>query len=194
MQKIICSLVAFCFSFNVFASTGTFQELERTFDEYQYALTVEWDQKDQTFHEAQTQIFFSRMSELMTQGLTKDDVQAFAEKKIQDPRALEALKLKLNLLTQVSGHQELARTLSQNADEFYARGASWSGRVDPIMLLGGLALAAVLGYAIWFSFTHECVAWGERWECNSDTTYTDYGSYTDTVCGWRSYCTSWVKK
>jgi hypothetical protein len=44
--------VAFCFSFNVLASTGTVHELERVVDDYHNSPSVDWDQKDPALYEA----------------------------------------------------------------------------------------------------------------------------------------------
>lgn len=60
-MKLTALLLTFCFSLNVMASTGTVQELERHLDEYQYALTVEWDQKDQSFYQTQMIMELSRL-------------------------------------------------------------------------------------------------------------------------------------
>lgn len=194
MNKLIAYFLLLTFTFNSFAATGTVQELSGAFDEYQYALTVEWDQKDKSFQEAQTKAFFQKLSLLMSEGLTQKEVLAMAESKMANKEALAALQAKLTVLNRFESPEELAKFLSQNSKEFYAKGASWNGSVDPMTALIVIGVAALIGYAIWFSVTHECVAWDEKWECSSDTYYDDYGSYTDTSCGWESYCTRWVKK
>lgn len=194
MQKLIALFVLFCFTTNVFAASGTIQELERAVDDFQYALTVEWDQKDVKFQEAQTAALFQKLSGLMAQGLEKEQVLKLAENKMKNKEALEALKLKLSLLSDVKSSNDLAKVLSQNSKEFYAKGASWNGSANVLPVLAGIAVVAVLGYVIWFHATHECVAWGDRYECNTDTYYDDFGSYTDTSCGYVSYCTQYVKK
>ena len=67
-MRFVSLLVAFCFSLNVMASTGTIQELEKHMDDYQYALSVEWDQQDQAFYDAQTKVFFAKMATLISEG------------------------------------------------------------------------------------------------------------------------------
>lgn len=194
MKRLFALVLLFCLSLNTFAATGTIQELSSAFDEYQYALTVEWDQQDKSFQEAQTKAFFQKISLLMSEGLTQEKVLAMAEAKMANKEALAALKAKLTVLNRFESPEQLAKFLSQNSKMFYAQGASWNGSVDPMTALLVVGIAAIIGYAIWFTATHECVAYDQRWECSSDTYYDDYGSYTDTSCGWESYCTRWVKK
>lgn len=193
-MKLIALALTFCLSFNVLAASGTIHELERQLDEYQYALTVEWDQEDGKFYSEQTQIFFKNLSILMVEkGLSKDEVVSLIESKITDKTALEALKLKLSLMGEVNSSEELIKVLQDNASSFYTRGASWNGRSIETFALGFLVVA-VIGYTIWFGANHTCVAWDEEWKCKSETYVDSYGStYTDTVCGWEEYCTRYEK-
>src|SRR5665648_142236 len=98
-MRIISLFVAFCFSVNVMASTGTVQQLERYIDDYQFALSVEWDQKDQAFYETQTADFFTNLEKLIKEeGLTQQQIMALVETKVGNKKIIEALKLKLTLL------------------------------------------------------------------------------------------------
>jgi hypothetical protein len=196
MKKLFSFLLVLCFSVNVMA--GSTAGLERALDEYQFALTVEWDQKDQAVYQAKTDAFFKEMAKLIAQdGLSKEEILSVAEKKMTNKAQLEALKLKLALAGSVSNSEQLAGVLQESVKGMYSQGASWNG--DAVLpILGGLALAALIGYAVWFSATHECVAWDERWECNAYTDcYDDYygtSCYEDTSCGWETYCTRYEKK
>lgn len=194
MQRLIAFILLFTFTFNVFASTGTLQELEKSLDEYQYALTVEWDQKDMQFQEAQSKILFAKISALMAQGLTSAEIVKLAEQKISNKETLAAMRVKLAMAGEVKSSEELAKLLSDTSKDFYKKGASWSGSIDATTALFVIAGVALLAYAVWFSATHECVAWDQRWDCTENTYYDDYGSYTDSSCGWEDYCVEWVKK
>ena len=194
MKKLLSFLLVLCFSANVMA--GSSAGLERAMDDYQYALTVEWDQKDQKVYQAKTDAFFAEMAKLISQeGLSQAEVLAIAEKKMQNKAQLEALKLKLSLAGKASNSAELAKILQDSVKGMYAQGASWNG--DALLPIGiGLLVAAIVGYAIWFHATHECVATDERWECSSYTECNTYGDYcwSDESCGWETYCTQYVKK
>ncbi|MES2527222.1 MAG: hypothetical protein V4598_09040 [Bdellovibrionota bacterium] len=196
MKKLLSIVLALTFSLNVFAGTAT-AELEKSLDNYQYALTVEWDQKDQKFYDAKTAAFFKELGSLIQEkGLKQEEIIALAEKKIANKQTVEALKLKLALIGNVRSQSELAAVLKDVSKDMYSKGASWNG--DAVLTTGLIVLVvAVVGYAIWFSATHKCVEYSERWECDTRTDCgTDYyGSvcYSDTTCGWNDYCTRYEK-
>ena len=75
-MRIISFVLCLCFSFNVLAHPGTVSDLERLFDDYNYSVTVDWDQKDQTFYENQTNIFFEKFADMMTAGISEKEVLA----------------------------------------------------------------------------------------------------------------------
>lgn len=192
MKKLFSLLLVLCFSANVFA--GSTAGLERAMDEYQFALTVEWDQKDQKVYQAKTDAFFAEMAKLIAQeGLSREEIVSVAEAKMKNKAQLEALKLKLALAGKAGSSQELGKVLQESVKDMYSSGASWNG--DAVLpVLGGIAIAALLGYVIWFHATHECVAYDERWECSSRSYCDDYGCDSFESCGWESYCTEYVKK
>lgn len=215
-MRFVSLLVAFCFSLNVMASTGTVQELERHMDDYQYALTVEWDQKDKAFYDAQTKIFFDKMNTLVAAGLSQEEILKMVEAKTKNKVALEALKLKISLLSKNSTPEELAEIVKASAKDLYSEGASWNGEVVFSVVLG-LVVIGALAYSIWWSATHECVATEEQYVCTqqSDCYYTggdisggyrydNWGNYVQpgytcygmprTVCGYQNVCTEYAKK
>lgn len=194
-MKIISWLLISCFTANVFASSGI-QTLERNIDDYQYALTVEWDQKDTKFYDAQTTAFFAKLGKQIAEdGITQADIEALVERKVANKNALAAIKLKLSTLSNVKSSDELARVLKENASEFYVRGASWNGE-SMVPVIAGLLIVGVIGYAIWFNATHECVASEQRWVCHSHNDYTYDGYYAGsyTTCGYDTFCTEYAKK
>ncbi len=106
---MISLLVAFCFTLNVFASTGTIQQFERALDDYHYSLSVDWDQKDNKFHEQKTLELFNKIQDLMSKsGLTQSQIISLLEKKMHSKAEVEALNLKLALIGNSVSPQELA--------------------------------------------------------------------------------------
>lgn len=216
-MRFVSLLVAFCFSLNVLASTGTIKELERSMDDFHYALSVEWDQKDQAFYDAQTKKFFEKMNDLIVNGgLSQEEILRLVEAKSKNKNAIEALKLKLSLLPKNLSTQELANIVKENAKDFYSEGASWNGEVVFSVVLG-IVIIGVLAYSIYWDATHECVATENRYVCNEyDNCYYSGGStsggyhydtwgnwvspgYTCygpgyTVCGYQDVCTQYAKK
>lgn len=205
-MKFMSLLVAFCFSMNVFAQTGALEGFEKAVDEYQYALTVEWDQKDAKFYDAQTTAFFTKLQKLMKEeGLTQQQVLDLAEKKMNNKEAFAALKLKMSVLSQVNSKEELLKVIKESSNDFYAQGASWNGSVV-VPVIAGLVVVGIIGYVVWWEATHECVAWDYRYVCNSYNhcyggyydSYGYYGGYCGggyyTSCGWANVCTQYAKK
>jgi len=198
-MRFVSLLVAFCFSLNVMASTGAVHELERQMDDYHYALTVEWDQKDQQFYDQHTKAFFESMSQLIReQGLSQEEILNLVEKKMNNKAMINAIKLKLSLLKEVKTSDELATILKESSGDLYTQGASWNGGVMISSAIWIVAIAAV-GYGIWWSATHKCVAYSNQYVCEG---YCGGGGYSNgyggcfsyETCGYRDVCTAYAKK
>lgn len=211
-MRFVSLLIAFCFSLNVMASTGTVQELEKALDNYQYSLSVEWDQKDQNFYDAKTKEFFATLEKLVKEeGLSKDQILTVVESRSANKNTVEALKLKFSLLNKNSSTEELSSIVRDSAKDLYSQGASWNGEVI-IPVAVGLLVAAAVGYAIWWSATHECVAYENQYVCNTYNNCGYYGGGYDpyygggyyggsycygsayTTCGYQDVCTQYAKK
>lgn len=216
-MRFVSLLVAFCFSLNVMASTGTIQELERHMDDYQYALSVEWDQNDQAFYDAKTNAFFEKMGKTIAAGnLSQEEILKMVEAKSKNKDAINALKLKVSLLAKNASAEELANIVKESSKDLYAKGASWNGEVVFSVALG-LVLVGALVYSIWWSATHECVAYENQYVCNTyDNCYYSGGATTGgyhydtwgnwvqpgytcygparTTCGYADVCTEYAKK
>lgn len=211
-MRLVSLFVALCFSVNVMASTGTVQELERHLDDYHYALSVDWDQKDQKFYDAKTNEFFAKIQKLIKEdGLSKDQIMTLVNNKVPNKAVVDALKLKLSLLAKGSSAEELAVIVKESSKDFYVQGASWNGSVVfPVAI--GLLVAAVIGYSIWWDANHECVAYESQYVCNTyNNCHYNGGGYYDpyyggsyggtycygtpyTTCGYADVCTQYAKK
>jgi hypothetical protein len=151
MKKLISSIVATCFCLNVFAHTGTVSALEKHIDEFQYALTVEWDQQDEGFREAQTSILLAKLQQTATDGaLSTAEIEALLAKRLGGNQALEALKLRLSL-SPVQSTSEMMSFIQQHSQDFYQTGVSWNGSTGFVVagVLAGIAAFAAL--IIWAS-------------------------------------------
>lgn len=210
-MRFISLLVAFCFSLNVMASTGTVQELEKALDDYHYALSVEWDQQDQAFYDAQTKDFYSKMASLIQSGLSQEEVLTVIGKKVNNPKLVEALKLKAALMSKATSAEELAKMVKESTSDMYSQGASWNGQaIVPVVI--GLLVVGVIAYSVWWSSTHECVQYESQYVCNTYNNCSYYGGGYDpyygggyyggsycyggayTTCGYQDVCTQYAKK
>jgi hypothetical protein len=146
IMKLTAWLLCLCFTMNVFAAST----LTEAVDEYNYALSVEWDQNDQAFKDTQTKIFFAKITELMDGGLTQQEVNEFVATKVSDKGFLSELS---HFAKNARTVQDLMDILNTNSEHFYARGANWSGST---VLKGGViaAVSALFIYSVYFSIKY----------------------------------------
>lgn len=188
-MKLISALLCLCLTFNVLAASGTVQELERALDEYQYALTVEWDQKDASFMEAKTEEFHQAVALLMDQGLTHKEVMSFMSQKIKNPKDLEAMILKIKVLTEkASTPSAMARIVSDNAKSLYTTGASWDGYAFA-SIAGGIGFIALIVFLSVRSSKRTCVATAQGTQCGWYAQYQGGPQYYQ--CYEVTYCTEY---
>lgn len=172
MKKIIGLMLLICFSVNTFAASN----LETIIDDFQYTMSVEWDQKDMKFHEAQTRIFIEKLA---ASGATNEELLTLVENKTQDKKMLEAIKLKLKL-SPIESKDELARILSENSKAFYSKGASWNG--DAVSAIGVAAVVIILGYVIYHAVAYKCVETDYRFQCTGHPADGNQRCYWGDVC------------
>lgn len=199
-MKIISFFIAFCFTFNVLADTGSIREFDRLLDGYHYALTVEWDQKDQSFYEKETKSFFSQLDKLIAEkGITKSEILNLMEKKIVNKEALEAIKLKFSILGKGASLEDYMQIIKDSSSEMYSQGANWNGRVWIPASIALLVIVAIVGYTVWWDDNHDCVEYETQYICRTynncnNSTYTT-SCYTNyTTCAYEEVCTDYDKK
>lgn len=191
MKKLIINLVLLCLSLNSFASTGSALVLDNVVKDYQYAINVEWDQKDKDFFEKKNAIFLDQLSRLLEQGqVSEKSLLSYAESKIGSKEQLQALKLKLSMAKPQSS-AELSRLLNEIAQSSAPRGASWNG-AGGVAWFGATFL--MLGLIVYLALTVKdkiCVEESTEtsWQCDSST--DPWGHVYSTSCGYDTYCTKW---
>lgn len=193
-MKFVSFFLAFFISFNVLANSGTIQEFEKAFDNYQYSLIVEWDQKDEAFFNAKTNEFNSHLKGAFANGLTQEQLLTFLESKIQNKKALEAIKLKASLLPKDLSQEELMIELKDASKDIYSQGASWNGDTVLAVVFGALFvyMLSFAARAIYQELTHECVKTESRYSCTDRCSLID--NYCRNDCGYSDVCLEWVKK
>lgn len=143
MKKILSSFVLFCFTINVMASTNSVQALEKHLDNYEYAMTVEWDQKDIEFQDKMTHRLLTEAKDDLDQ-VSAADLDALLEKRLGGTKTLEALKLQLKLHP-IKNTADISQFLKDHSHYFYNQGASWNGIVIyPTAIL----IAAIVGFIV----------------------------------------------
>ena len=120
-------------------------ELTRTFDNLNFSLNVEWDQKDQAFFDASLDTFEKDIAEMQKQGMTNEELIDFTMSKIKDEKTkkeVEAIVKTVND-SKMSSEETRAFVVSKLSST-YANGASWSGGRIGVKLCLLLAVILIL--------------------------------------------------
>lgn len=194
-MRLISALLCFCLTFNVMAASGTVGELEKALDDYQYSLTVEWDQKDESFRTAKTEEFYAAMSDLMNKGLSQEDVLAVVSKKAKSSKEVEAIKLRMEMLAgKATSASDLANAITADARNLYASGASWEGSAILISVGIVAVIGAAIAYSVWFDKNHTCVATAQGQNCGWVSPYMNAPQSAQYYTCWETtYCTEYAK-
>jgi hypothetical protein len=144
-MKIAAWILCFCFTVNVFASTG----LAEVVDDYNYSINVEWDQIDQKFYKAQTEVFVARVQSLLANGLSPKEVEEFVSARVNDRASLEEFA---SLSKNVKTTQDLVSLLQNNSGRMYHQGANWNGATVYNVVIS--TVAAVYVIFVVYRLTH----------------------------------------
>lgn len=121
--------------------------LKTAFDELEYALSVEWDQKDQAFYQAEMDKFNKKIAALKEQGLTNQELVAFVKSEVKNEQVARDLDTAVSLMTIGKMDQnDATKFVLDSVKKSYDRGASWNGivAVNLISLLVILAIFAAV--------------------------------------------------
>ena len=134
MVRKIFSVLLLTAVTNAFAMTPIYEsqkmasELSHHFDEMNYALNVEWDQKESSFFDATVANFEKEIEVLQEQGLTNEELIDFTLNNIKDKKMQKDLIEITNIVNESNMSAEEAREfVLSKIDQTYAQGTSWSG-------------------------------------------------------------------
>jgi hypothetical protein len=117
--------------------------LGKTFDELNYSLNVEWDQRDQGFFNASVDEFEKHIASLQKEGLSNKELVEYTMNKIKDEKTKKEVEAIVNVVNESNMSQEEARAfIMSKLSKTYANGASWSGGRVGVKL--ALLLAVIL--------------------------------------------------
>ena len=125
------------------AMASSHDGVKAAIDEFQYALTVEWDQKDQAFHDPKLNELVQNLSEL---NLSSKELMSAMKSQINDKNISKefeevvAISVSKNLSL-----EETTKILAPRIHTIYGKGASWNGDAGAIM--GGLVIISILAGA-----------------------------------------------
>ena len=139
------SLVILTLSVNSLASTQISQmrQLKQAYDQLNFSLQVEWDQKDQKYYEESLGKFQAKIQGLQDQGMTNEQLFEFVRSNIKDKKmALDIHEMFNSLNESAMTNDEAREFLMEYASENYSTGASWTGGA---VVAGGILAALIVG-------------------------------------------------
>ncbi|MBA2403612.1 MAG: hypothetical protein H0V66_02490 [Bdellovibrionales bacterium] len=146
MKSTIFSLVL-CSLFSFQALAGSHDGLKAAFDEFNYAVTVEWDQKDASVYSEHMNVLKETILQLQEQGLTNQELINFGISHVSDAKLKSEASEVLNLIaSEKLTESEALDLLHSSQDSFYSRGASWTGTTTiiaaSVIIIIGVAIVA----------------------------------------------------
>ena len=181
MLKRLLILLLALVTLPVFANTKN--EFKNLMDELHYDVTVEWDQKDESFIKDRITQFEKDYTKLLLAGLTPTEVYEVLAQSSISQATLERLKF-LAQLNKFSSSTDVVQFLREHQSSFYERGASWNGEV--FIYAGFILVAAAVITAIalvLIDVSNDSYVCTERstvetcsWITDSCMSYDEYGS------------------
>jgi hypothetical protein len=145
LKKFLVGFMAFAIV-TVQANAVSNNTLKQAFDELNFALSVEWDQTDRTFYDAQMEKFTGKVKELQAQGLTNAELIEFALSNVKDVNLAKEIQTALTVVQINKMPANEARKLMMDTmSKQYSQGASWSG--DGVLLGALVVLVLVVAIA-----------------------------------------------
>lgn len=145
-KKFLALSMVFAF-LNVHATTpvNNLKLLSKAYDNLNFALTVEWDQKDKAFHTAEMKKFKKAVMDLQKKGLDNKDILAFAKTKLTNDKAKKELEqlfavVEINKLSDKEAREFILETVKANQSE----GSSWLGRSASSAFIGLLVVLFIV--------------------------------------------------
>lgn len=192
MFKKLIALMLIVSIFTVQANASTNEGLKTAFNELNYSLTTEWDQKDKTFYETKMKEFSSTLRALQAKGLTNSQLIDFAKSEMKDAKAAKDLETAMNMveLNKMSS-AEASKYVMEAMKKSYSAGASFNGEVLVYLAVGVLIVAIAVAVASGNAsivVDNGCY-YRDVWTCDTvcyDDYYWGYECYDD--CYYASVC------
>lgn len=189
MKRLFTLLLTMSLFTSLTAQAAGSAGLKQAFDEFNFALNVEWDQKNMEDYKVISKNFTDAVAKLQAEGLTNQEMVDFALAQVPSEttkKALEAkmLEIKINNMSKTEARTAMMEALKESN----IKGANWSGAGAALLASLGVILivAAILGSS---STTY---GGGYSTTCYDEYVCYDYydswGYYMYTDCYYETYC------
>lgn len=190
-----------CIILNIFlmiqvasANDGRTQSLKAIYDDLQYSLTVEWDQKDVEFQKKAEDRFKKGLEELNKQGLTNKELIDFAASQFKNTKnQADFLSLMQSLQVTTLSQKEMSSMVNAIISKEYNSGANFIGDFSlagKIAYFTGLAVISTgLIFAMIYGSFEGISDNSSEYSCSEvyvcDTYYDEFGAYES--CGYQCW-------
>lgn len=145
MFKKLITLMMVLSIFTVHANAASNNSLKAAFDELNYALTVEWDQKDKDFYTEQMKNFSGVIRDLQMKGLSNAQLIDFVKSEVKNEKVAKDLETAFNMISlNKLTSEEASKYMIDTMKKSYSAGASWNGEVFLYLGIGVLLVAAAV--------------------------------------------------
>lgn len=180
-KKFLVSFVAFALlTVNVHASTK--DGLKTAFDELNYSLTVEWDQKDKAFYAEHMKKFTTTLRELQANGLSNEELVAFVKSEVKNEKVAKDLETTFNLISiNKMNSQDASKYMVESMKRSYSSGANYRGDVAVILGAVGIlfiAAAIIVAAAAGTPSSGGGYSCTQQYVCDTTCYYDYYYGYT----------------
>ena len=147
LKKLITLMMVFAIT-TTSAFANSHAGLKTAFDELNYSLTVEWNQKDKAFYDAQMKKFNATLKELQAKGLTNAELIAFVKSEVKDAKVAKDMETAFTMIQlQKMNASQAANSMTETMKRSYSVGASWNGDAALYIGLGVLLVVVALSLA-----------------------------------------------
>lgn len=145
MFKKFITLMMVLSIFTVHANAASNNSLKAAFDELNYALTVEWDQKDKDFYTEQMKNFSGVIRDLQMKGLSNAQLIDFVKSEVKNEKVAKDLETAFNMISlNKLSSEDASKYMIDTMKKSYSAGASWNGEVFLYLGIGVLLVAAAV--------------------------------------------------
>jgi hypothetical protein len=172
----VLALTLVIFSIQAHAATGN--GLKAVIDEFNYSLSVEWDQKDQSFLNAQSEKLTRELQRLQQSGISNQELMNQVLLEIKDQNLAREIQttfsmVSLNAMSAKEAQEHIKTAVSKS----YATGASWNGSAFVGVVAALVLIAGVLVLLGQNRIEEGCY---QTYQCHDECN----GIYCQEVCGY----------
>jgi hypothetical protein len=146
LKRLSTLFFAVVFATTATASTIGADAVRSAIQEFNYSVSVEWDQQDPAFYQAQVEKLKAELAQLKEQGVTSAQIAEAAVSGVKDAKLAQEMKEALvSIEASKLSLEEAQAMVLEAARNTNARGASWSS--DVFVWIGpviGIALVIAL--------------------------------------------------